>query len=194
MASVILSIYGSHSNGWDVNNIVRWSHRCPWKLIAQVFQEFSEFTRFVVRDGERIRFWKDLWWRDQPLGSQYPRLLRVVTDKNILISSILGSTLPLSWNFNFHRNLSDFEIEDLEGLMRSLDCLHLSSSVSDARSWSLSYSKLFTVKSFFFALSQCSGSPPVFPTKFVWNSQVPFKVKSFVWLVAHKKLNTNVLL
>ncbi|RVW23519.1 Bifunctional purple acid phosphatase 26 [Vitis vinifera] len=27
----------------------------------------------------------------------------------------------------------------------------------------------------------------VFSSKFVWKSQVPFKVKSFVWLVAHKK-------
>ncbi|RVW28408.1 Molybdopterin biosynthesis protein CNX1 [Vitis vinifera] len=53
---------------------------------------------------------------------------------------------------------------------------------------------LFTVKSFFLALSQYSESPPVFPTKFVWNVQVPFKVKSFVWLVAHKKVNTNDLL
>ena len=58
---VILSIYGSHSNGWDVNNIVRWSHRCSWKAIALVFQEFSKFTRFVVGDGDRIRFWEDLW-------------------------------------------------------------------------------------------------------------------------------------
>ncbi|RVW27814.1 putative mitochondrial protein [Vitis vinifera] len=33
-----------------------------------------------------------------------------------------------------------------------------------------------------------------FPSKFVWNSQVPFKVKSFVWLVAHKKVNTNDML
>ncbi|RVW89836.1 LINE-1 retrotransposable element ORF2 protein [Vitis vinifera] len=48
---VILSIYGSHSNGWDVNNNVRWSHRCPWKAIALVFQEFSKFTRFVVGEG-----------------------------------------------------------------------------------------------------------------------------------------------
>ena len=31
---VILSIYGSHSNGWDANTLVRWSHRCPWKAIA----------------------------------------------------------------------------------------------------------------------------------------------------------------
>ena len=35
---------------------------------------------------------------------------------------------------------------------------------------------------------------PFFPTKFVWNSQVPFKVKAFVWLVAYKKVNTNDLL
>ena len=122
---VILSIYGLHSHGWDVNNIVRWSHRCHWKAIAQVSQEFSKFTRFVVGDGDRIRFWEDLWWGDQPLGVQYPRLLSVVTDKNTHISSIFGSTRPFSWNFNFHRNLSDSEIKDLEGLMRSLDCLHI---------------------------------------------------------------------
>ena len=78
--------------------------------------------------------------------------------------------------------------------MRSLDGLHLSPSVSYARSWSLSSSGLFTVKSLVLTLSQFSGSPPVFPTKFIWNSQVPFKVKSFVWLVVHKKVNTNDLL
>ena len=97
------------------------------------------FTRFVVGNGERIRFWEDLWWGDQPLGTQYPRLFRVVLD-NILISSVLGSTRPFSWNFNFRRNLSDSEIEDLEGLMRSLDGLHLSPSVPDARFWPLSSS------------------------------------------------------
>ncbi|KAL6323572.1 hypothetical protein AAG906_039157 [Vitis piasezkii] len=86
---VILSIYGSHSNGWDANTIVRWSHRCPWKAIAQVFRVF-------------------------------------------LVYSV--------------------------------------------------------------SLSQSSGSPQDFPSKYVWNSQVPFKVKSFVWLVAHKKVNTNDML
>ena len=117
---------------------------------------------------------------NQSLGSQYLRLFRVVLDKNILIFSILGSTCPFSWNFNFRRNLSNSEIEDLEDLMRSLDGLHLSPSVSDAKSWPLSSSGLFSVKSFFLTLSQFSGSPPIFPFKFVWNSQVPFKVKSFV--------------
>ncbi|RVX09479.1 Transposon TX1 uncharacterized 149 kDa protein [Vitis vinifera] len=72
---------------------------------------------------------------------------------------VLGPSRPFSWNLNFRRNLSDFEIEDLEGLMQSLDDLYFSPSVLDAR-----------------------------------NSQVPFKVKSFVWLVAHKKVNTNDML
>ena len=130
---VILSIYGSHYNGWDANTLVRWLNRCPWKAIAQVFQEFSLFTQFVVGNGERIRFWEDLWWGDQPLGTQYPRLFRVVLDKNIPISSVLCPTRPFSWNLNFRRNLLDSEIEDLEGLMRSLDGLHLSPLVPDAR-------------------------------------------------------------
>ena len=130
---LILSIYGTHSNGWDTNTVVRWSHRCHWKAIAQVFQDFSRYTRFMVGYGERIRFWEDLWWGDQPLGFQYPSLFRVVTDKNISISSILGFVRPFSWNFNFRCNLFDSEIEDLESFMRSLDCLHLSSTVSDAR-------------------------------------------------------------
>ena len=38
------------------------------------------------------------------------------------------------------------------------------------------------------------NSSPCFLTTFVWKSQVPFKVKAFVWLVAHKKVNTNDLL
>ncbi|RVW35470.1 Transposon TX1 uncharacterized 149 kDa protein [Vitis vinifera] len=157
---VILSIYGTHSNG----------------------------------DGERIRFWEDLWWGDQIFKDQYPRLYRVVMDKNSHISSILGSSRPFSWNFNFRRNLTDSKIEDLECLMHSLDCMNLSTSASDARSWSLLSSGLFTVKSFFIALSQMPDSSPFFPTKFVWKSQVPFKVKAFVWLMAHKKVNTNELL
>ncbi|RVW83275.1 Transposon TX1 uncharacterized 149 kDa protein [Vitis vinifera] len=99
---------------------------------------------------------------DQPLGTQYPRLFRVVLDKNIPISSVLGPTSPFSWNLNFRRNLTDSEIEDLEGLMRSLDELHLSPSVPDNRFWPLSSSELFSVKSFFLALSQFSGSPQVF--------------------------------
>ena len=142
-------------------------------------------------NGERIRFWETLWWGDQLLGSQFSRLFRIVTIKNLPISSILGSTHPFSWNLNFRRNLSNYETEELESLMSSLACLHLTPSVQDARTWSSSSSRLFTVNSFFLVLSYLFDSSPGFPTNFVWKSQVPFKVESFAWLVVHKKVNTN---
>ena len=109
------------------------------------------------------------------MGVQYPRLLRVVTDKNTPISSILGSACPFSWNFNFRRNLSNSEIEDLEGLMRSLDHLHLSPSVPDMRSWFLSPSELFTVKSFFLALSQFYRFAFSFPYQVSLEFSSPFQ-------------------
>ncbi|RVX09397.1 GTP-binding protein TypA/BipA-like [Vitis vinifera] len=120
---VIVSIYGTHPNGWNANTVVRWSHRCPWKAIAQVFQEFSPFVCLVVGNGERIRFWEDLWW--------------------------------------------------------------------DSRAWSLSSPGLFSVKSFFLALSKVSNPLLFLPAKFLWSSKVPSKVKTLAWLVAHGKVNTN---
>ncbi|RVX13392.1 Transposon TX1 uncharacterized 149 kDa protein [Vitis vinifera] len=158
---VIASIYGTHPNGWDANMVVRWSHRCPWKAIAQVFQEFSPFVRLVVGNGERIRFWEDLWWGNQTLCSQFANLYRVISVKNLTVSNVLGNSLPLSWNFIFRRNLTDSEIDLLQRLMSSLHSVLLSPSSSDSRAC------------FYGAQKSLS------------------KVKALAWLVAHGKVNTN---
>ena len=72
--------------------------------------------------------------------------------------------------------------------------LNLSPFVLNASVWSLSSSSLFTIKSFFLALSNHANQVPLFLAYFLWKSQVLLKVKSFVWLVAHKKVNTNDIL
>ena len=119
----------------------------------------------------KIRFWEALWWGDQPLECQFLGLFKIVTVENLHISSILGPTYP-----------------------SPLACLHLTTSLSDARAWPLSFLSLFTVKSFFLVLIHHFDPIPFLPTNFAWKSQVPFKVWFFVWLVAHKKVNTNDLL
>ncbi|KAL6333453.1 hypothetical protein AAG906_028638 [Vitis piasezkii] len=94
---------------------------------------------------------KHLWFTLQWLGCYYTSLSGV-----FLIYSVCGR----KWGKN--SVLGRFVIEDLEGLMRSLDGLHLSLS---------------------FRISSS------FPSKFVWNSQVPFKVKSFIRLFQLAKMD-----
>ena len=117
---VIASIYGTHPNGWDANTVVRWSHKYPWKAIAQFFNMFFQFTRLAVGNGERIRFWEDLWWGDQSFCSQYPDLYRVIYVRNLSILVVLGPSPPPSLDLQFRRNLTDLEIGHLQSLLSSI--------------------------------------------------------------------------
>ena len=109
-----------------------------------------------------------LWLGGQPLCSQFRGLPRGVLEKNLSILAILGSSSLSSWNLSCHHILIDLEIEDLERYVSSLNCMHLSSTIPNARAWSLSFSSLFLVKSLFVALSNLSNLCPFSLAKFVW--------------------------
>ena len=78
--------------------------------------------------------------------------------------------------------------------MSSLSSMHLSHSTTDSKVWSLSSLGLFTVKSFFLALSNPSNPILFLLTKFLCKSKALSNVKALAWLVAHKKVNTNDML
>ncbi|RVW35203.1 hypothetical protein CK203_101905 [Vitis vinifera] len=125
--------------GKQRDHLVRWDVVCKPKTIeglgfGNIFLKESRSSREMVMESDgHIAVLGRLLYKS---FRGFPCLL------------VLGPSRPFSWNLNFRCNLSDSEIEDLEGLMWSLDDLYL--------------------------------SPSDFPSKFVWNSQVPFKVKSFV--------------
>ena len=118
--------------------------------------------RFVVGNGERIHFWEDLWWGDQPLCTQFLSLYRVVSMRNLSISVVLGNSYLVSCNFNFRCNLIDSNIVLLERLMSSLTLLHLSLFSEDSRAWYLSSFGLFSVRSLFIVLSKSLNPIPSF--------------------------------
>jgi len=43
-----------------------------WKNISGGWWEFSSHTIFEVGDGSKIRFWHDVWCRDQTLKAPFP--------------------------------------------------------------------------------------------------------------------------
>ena len=126
--------------------------------------------------------------------AQYPDLHRVTSIRNLPISLVLGLS-PLSTpNLQFRCNLIDLEINHFQGLLFSIASVHLSLSTEDSRSWSVSSTCLFTIKSFSLALSSSSNLTLFQSTTFLWESKASLKVKAFARLVAHRKVNTNDLL
>ena len=87
----------------------------------------------MVGNGTRIRFLEDLWWGVQSMCSQFSRLFRVTTVRNLSISAILDNDTSLSGDFIFCRNLTNVEIEDLERVMPLLSHVHLSPFVPNAK-------------------------------------------------------------
>lgn len=91
----------TYPNGWDANMAVRWSYRCYWKATSQDCHLFSQFTSFVVGNGDGIQFQEYLWWGVQPLYLQYLGLYRVISVTNLTILVVLfGSSFNLEPKFS----------------------------------------------------------------------------------------------
>ena len=53
----------------------RGVHGCGlWRSIRMGWEDFSKNTKFVVGLGNRVRFWQDGWYGDQPFQLALPRL------------------------------------------------------------------------------------------------------------------------
>lgn len=83
--------------------------------------------------------------------------------------------------FNFCLYLLDHEIEELTNLMLTLLLVYLSSTFFDVRVWSLISLDMYSVNSFFKALSISSNLSSFLLEDFVWKSKTPSKVKAFAW-------------
>lgn len=104
------------------------------------------------------------------------------------------SLVSFSWNLNFHHNLTNLGIENLERPVSFLSHVHLSPFVLYVRVWSLSSIGLFAEKSFLLNLSNLWPPMHFSLTKFISKSKASYKAKAYAWLVANKKVNTNDLL
>lgn len=89
--------------GWVVFPRACWSLWVGlWKNIKKGCEIFSGFTRFVVGDGTRTRFWHDVWCRDTVLKEAFPVLFGIAWEKDASVADnmeILGGSIQ--WDVSF---------------------------------------------------------------------------------------------
>ena len=68
------------------------------------WKDFSKHTQFVVAMGNRVRFWQDGLYGDQPFQIAYPRLYGIAINKDAYVGSSLirlGARERRSWDVHF---------------------------------------------------------------------------------------------
>ena len=54
------------------------------------WEDFSKNCQFIIGLGNRVRFWQDGWYRDQPFQLAYPRLYGIAIDKEVSVEAFLS--------------------------------------------------------------------------------------------------------
>ncbi|GMP97344.1 hypothetical protein CsSME_00045635 [Camellia sinensis var. sinensis] len=98
--------------------------------------------------------------------------------------------VPISWNFDFSRNLNDREATQLTTLLSKIDHFSLVPLLED-KVWALHSSGIFSCKSFFDNIIDNTELPQFPFCKRIWKACAPLKVKVFMWALVHGGILTD---
>ncbi|RVX21575.1 putative ribonuclease H protein [Vitis vinifera] len=149
---VIRGKYGEEQGGWSSKEARGETHGVGlWKTLRKEWEVVKSRLVFVVGNGKRIKFWKDIWCNE---GG--------------------GSWSPL-----FSRPFNDWELEEVCSFFVALNRKQIQQGVDDRVIWRETNCGKFSVKSLYKSL--VSGHPISFPSSAIWKVTVQPRVSFFGW-------------
>jgi hypothetical protein len=151
-----------------------------WKGLMYVKDEFFSRGTMVIGNGQKTRFWEDIWLGDTPLKDQYPMLYNIVNHTNVTVAQALASN---ALNIGFRRVLTTYKWDRWVDLVTRVMSVQRTDS-EDTFRWNLTNSGSFTVKSMYLDLL---NDHTMYLKKYIWKIKVPLKIRIFIWFF-HKKV------
>ena len=103
---VVASKYGEEWGGWTLK-LGRGVNGCgSWIGIRMGWEDFRKNCQFVVGLGNRVRFWQNGWYGDQPFQLVFLRLYGIAIDKEASVKASLsrqGAKDRRIWDVRFIR-------------------------------------------------------------------------------------------
>lgn len=153
-------------------------HGCGlWKSIQKMREEFWSF----------IRFDEDKWIGEVPLKVAFCNLFSLAVNPRGMVLDSFDERLN-TWCPGLHRNLNDWEVEELGRLLQTIDGYKPNSVKEDKWVWTLSKKGKFTTKSLYNEIGGFSSRS--FPLSGIWIPGIPSKVAFFMWTVFLDKVLT----
>lgn len=200
--SVICAKYGVSGDHWFPPMHALVSISAIWTQVLVVSYSnprlhnfFLENVELRIGDGNKVKFWQDIWLETSSLKSQFPRLYQLSLNKENTLKMQIGCRdNSNSWCFNFRRPLFGWEEDEvlrLQNLLGVGPCLV--ACQKDSIRWKADQSGIFTVGSMHNWCKQSDGPILSYPD-LVWNNFALPKAKFITWLTWKDRLKTFALL
>uniref|UniRef100_A0A7N2L696 Reverse transcriptase zinc-binding domain-containing protein n=1 Tax=Quercus lobata TaxID=97700 RepID=A0A7N2L696_QUELO len=114
------------------------------------WEDFNKNCQFVVGLGNRVRFWQDVWYGDQPFQLALPRLYGIAIDKEVFVEASLsrqGAKDRRIWDVRFIREFNDWEMDEGLHFLHILGANTPPIDVGDWMRWKLKPSGDFDIRS-----------------------------------------------
>ena len=103
-----------------------------------------------IGDGSKARFWEDWWCGEALLCSSFPALYRMASSKGARVADLwVVSGFGGGWNFSFGRHFHDWELEEVQGFLGTVNSQSISHNLSDRIWWKEAKNGSFFVKTCF---------------------------------------------
>ena len=159
-----------------------------WKDVFSLIHIYRSFTKSRVGNGETTLFWKDFWHKDVILCEHFPHLYSFVLEEDSSVADMVRLVNP---NDAFALPLSSQAYEELEASRMLLSAHPFDANQLDTRSFTWGNDSYSAARYYKFVF----GSLPC-PREFtaIWKSKCLPKLKVFLWLLLHDRLNTKDLM
>ena len=146
--------------------------------------DFLNVVLLFLAMAELFVFWEDSWLNGVALSIQYPILYNIGRRENVTVFDVL-SHHPLT--IEFCRNLVGDKWDAWLHLVERLMNISLLDD-DDKFKWNLTLSGRFTVKSLY---EDFMNGYTRFLQKYIWDLNVPLKIRIFMWFLHRKVLLTK---
>lgn len=83
-----------------------------WKGILKTRENLKWGLKVVVNNGQKTRFWEEVWIGETPLKLEFPRLFTLSKDRGCLVANCWEGD---GWKLDFNRPLGESDMMDWDG-------------------------------------------------------------------------------
>ena len=145
---VISQRYGEDDGGWHSCEVSERFDVGLWKVIRKKWNYLSDRLTFQVDNGQRVRFWMDKWYGDEPLYESFPSLFTLSSSKEAWVADVWNPKGEEDgWTPLFSRVFNDWELDLVERFLQKIQATRVHRAVEDRVIWTASRCRTFSVKS-----------------------------------------------